>query len=471
MRKLLEGSHVVRWINASALFIDRQWERSLVSRALTAGSVQRRDMGRLGSAARGVRELMCLIYEKLRLERLFEGSILTRAFLWCTLAAVLAPVIPTMALLALVMLGTLAVILCFAGSRERRLLYSPVNKWIFLYAALYMFSTFLSRTPAESLRHGLLYTSFMLFAVIVPNALGTRENAERVIRLMVFVGLIVACGGIYQVAFRIRGTESWVDESMFGGMLRAYSTLENPNVLSEYLLLIMPLGAALAITERGRAARVAAGVAAAAMAVCVFVTYSRGGYLGLIVTAALFLVLLDRRFLVLGVAAVLLSPAVLPRSIIDRVMSIGNMGDSSTSYRVMIWAESAAMMKDYWLTGIGTGPAPYAKLHRVYGVMTPDAQHAHSLYLQVLCECGVFGLAALLGVFLSFVRTAAHGIRSARDKNTRVMLVAILSGAAGFMVQSLTDYSFYNYRVTLIFWAVIGLGIFLASPYGGLEDD
>ena len=35
---------------------------------------------------------------------------------------------------------------------------------------------------------------------------------------------------------------------------------------------------------------------------------------------------------------------------------------------------------------------------------------------------------------------------------------AVLAGVMGFLAQGMTDYSFYNYRVTLVFWAMLGLG-------------
>jgi hypothetical protein len=37
-------------------------------------------------------------------------------------------------------------------------------------------------------------------------------------------------------------------------------------------------------------------------------------------------------------------------------------------------------------------------------------------------------------------------------------------------VQSATDYSFYNYRVTLVFWAVVGIGAALARKAESVES-
>ena len=34
----------------------------------------------------------------------------------------------------------------------------------------------------------------------------------------------------------------------------------------------------------------------------------------------------------------------------------------------------------------------------------------------------------------------------------------VLSGMAGLLVQGLTDHLWFNYRIVLLFWLVIGLG-------------
>ena len=45
---------------------------------------------------------------------------------------------------------------------------------------------------------------------------------------------------------------------------------------------------------------------------------------------------------------------------------------------------------------------------------------------------------------------------------------------AGFLVQAMTDYSFYNYRVMLIFWVYLALGMVVARrsqlPEGSLVE-
>ena len=47
--------------------------------------------------------------------------------------------------------------------------------------------------------------------------------------------------------------------------------------------------------------------------------------------------------------------------------------------------------------------------------------------------------------------------------------IAFISGMAGFLVQAMTDYSFYNYRVMLIFWVFLAVGM-VVSRRGELTE-
>ena len=65
-----------------------------------------------------------------------------------------------------------------------------------------------------------------------------------------------------------------------------------------------------------------------------------------------------------------LESVVLPKTITDRIMSIGNMGDSSTSYRVYIWYGTINMLKDFWITGIGIGESAFRGVYPIYSFNT-----------------------------------------------------------------------------------------------------
>jgi putative inorganic carbon (HCO3(-)) transporter len=161
--------------------------------------------------------------------------------------------------------------------------------------------------------------------------------------------------------------------------------------------------------------------------------------------------------LILGIIAVVLSPLYLPESVLTRFTSIGNMADSSTSFRVYIWMGTLAMLKDYWFCGVGPGTEAFNLVYPNYAYSAIEAPHSHNLYLQILCDTGVVGLGLFLGLMVCFYRMMFTAIRREGDRTSRIFQIAGVSAVSGFLLQSMTDYTFYNYRVMFLFWAVLGL--------------
>ena len=109
------------------------------------------------------------------------------------------------------------------------------------------------------------------------------------------------------------------------------------------------------------------------------------------------------------------------------------------------------------LLGVTGGIAAYKAAYGRYEYAAVIAPHAHNLILQILCESGFITVFALLAALFSAFRSAASAAARAKDRELKVWSAAIMAGGVGYMLQSMTDYSFYNYRVTLVFWILVGL--------------
>jgi len=120
------------------------------------------------------------------------------------------------------------------------------------------------------------------------------------------------------------------------------------------------------------------------------------------------------------------------------------------------------MLKDYWFCGVGTGVAAYSSVYPLYSFNAVVTPHAHNLYLQIMCECGIAGIVVFMGVLFTFFRACARGLVSKPDKTVKLRLTALMSGMLGFLVQGLADHSFYNYRVMLMFWVTVALGMIIS---------
>jgi O-antigen ligase len=473
MQKILEGSVLFRWLTAFFGWIGSKWHESrIVTWFLSPGRYEARyQNSAFAGGGRALHRALCRIFEILRLNRLFKGSIFKQSFIWCLIPAVLAPVLDnTMVILCLVIVGFFSVLVRFGCDRSLRLFASPANKFIVLFAIVYFIATLTSVSVSGSLFTGLLTVVVTLFAIVFDNSVTSRRQADLAIRLFVLVGTAVSLFGIYQYFYYDPGSAgTWIDSDMFSEITnRVYSTLGNPNVLGEYLLLITPFAFACVLTAKTWPKKFLYLLMTGAMLLCMLFTTSRGGWLGLIFAAAIFAVMLDARLLLVGIIGLVALYFVLPDWAIERFASIGNRQDSSTSYRIYIYLGTLAMLKDYWLSGIGPGNAAFNLIYPRYSYNTIAAPHAHNLYLQLTCDAGIVGLLLFMMILFSFYRTTFSAFsKSARahikeERPTRIYLIAAVAAVSGYLLQGMTDYSFYNNRVTLFFWVVIALGSVLA---------
>ena len=464
LKSILDASLLWRMIDALCRFTGRQWKESAVVRWFLNPAPWGQSAAEASVFFRiweAVRSVLSKIYTALKMEKLFDGSIFTWLWLWCAAPLVLAPVVPTMVLLGLSLVGFAAFALALIRQRERRLVYCGTNRWIILYAVVYLVSTALSLSVPGTLQTGLLRAAFVLFALVIINGITSRRQLDTLIFLCVLVAAVISLYGIGQYLFGW-GYQSaaWWDANMFEGIsFRVTSTLENPNMMGQYLILMIPLGGAGLLSAKDNRSRIFYFAACAVMCVCMILTFSRGAWLGLLFAGALFCLFINPRLILLAPVALVVLWFVLPDTVINRFTSIGNLTDNSTSYRVYIWMGTLAMLKDYWLCGVGPGEGAFNTVYPAYSYNAITAPHAHNLLLQIVCDAGIVELLIFLVLLVVYARTLCVAISREKEWHSRIHQIALLSGAAGFMVQAMTDYSFYNYRVMFIFWAYLALGV------------
>ena len=162
--------------------------------------------------------------------------------------------------------------------------------------------------------------------------------------------------------------------------------------------------------------------------------------------------------------------AALPSAILSRLTSIGNLADTSTAYRVSIWTASVNMLKDIFRSGIGTGSAAFSAVYPAYALGgAAYALHAHNLYLQIFVELGVVGIAVFVLMLFFFFRSVFSCYRTLDDRAQATTILAMGLGVFALLVQGLTDNVWYNYRIVLLFWLLMGLVIGMGRD-DGLSD-
>ncbi len=401
-------------------------------------------------------DILRAIFKKLKFDKLFEGSIFTKPQIWITFVLALSPFLPTMLVLALVIFCMFTLILKACVEEDFEFTYYKTNAWVLAFVIVVGFSAIASLGMEEAIKIAMLSIAFILFYFVWINTVRTKEAFIFYISIFVLAGFVSALYGLYQYFFGDIYSQAWLDDEMFEDIkMRVYSTFQNPNVFGEYLLLVIPFSAMLVAESKGLIKKLFWIGISGVLTVSLVLTFSRGCWLGILFECFIIAILFDKRLIWLGVLGLIAAPFILPQSILDRFLSIGNMEDTSTSYRVYIWLGTIAMLKDYFLCGIGLGTTSFNTIYPLYAYSEVVAPHSHSLYLQLFVEYGVIGFIVFAGIMFNYFRETLISYKNTKSYFTMASIAAM----AGFLLQSATDYTWYNYRVLLIFWIVIAIGI------------
>jgi len=329
---------------------------------------------------------------------------------------------------------------------------------VVLFAGITVAATAGSVTLRQSLPSLVLWASYIAVFFVASQWVRNRAGAWFVALAWAASATLVALLGIRQYFSGIETAESWVDIKMSDYITtRVYSIFDNPNMLAEYLSYAIVLAFVLFLASRSSLARLSMAVAAVPMVACLGVTFSRGGWVATALALLVVSAIKDRRFLVLLLIVLLASPLFLPESILLRAESLITLGDSSAKYRLTIWTSVLRMIRDRWPTGIGLGPAAFAQVYPQYEIAGTPAAHTHNLYLQILVEMGVAGLAFFLWAVLNHLRDAL----AARDldRYSSFVLVGMVAGTLGQMAHGLMDNIWYSPKNVTFFWAAVGIAV------------
>ncbi len=457
MEKILKESYTYKLIIMIGNYIKKLFSESFLIGLFTKETNGEREKDFfLVKWLNAVINLFRKIAFKLHLDKLFDNSIFAKPIIWLSLTVFLTPFIPTMLALGLLIITSLSLFLKILITPDFQFRFCRPNLWVMLFLGVILVAGFTSVSLAESKKIALLLFAFVFSYFVMINTVENTKQFTFLLYAFVIAGTIASVYGIYQYVFGDIYSQAWLDSEMFEDIrMRVYSTFENPNVFGEYLILVIPVIMALFWTQKGFIKKtVLLGMLGVTMLAAVL-TFSRGCWLGIILEVGILLLIIDKRFIFLGIAGIFLLPFVLPDTIINRFLSIGNMGDSSTSYRVYIWLGTIAMLKDYWFSGVGLGKTSFNAVYPVYSYGAIAAPHSHNLFLQLMTEYGIVGLGLFIIIMYQFYKSATIKLIKQKD----ILLASIVAGMTGFLLESLFDYTWYNYRVVLIFWMVLSLGV------------
>lgn len=346
--------------------------------------------------------------------------------------------------------------------RTARLDVPGMGFYTLLFFAAVCLAVPLSSHPSLSARFLMYHASAGLCVLMTISAV---RHVEDLKRLVAGAAASVAVSSLYAVYQRIQGVEvndAYVDLTVNPDMPgRVDSFFDNPNSFAALLILLIPLIVALMLSSKRLVSRALAGGAVVLGVVALVMTYSRACWVGFACAAVVFVFLWRPKLIPLFAVVCVACIPFLPSSVWNRILSIGNLSDSSTSSRFSLYEAALNVIKTSPFLGAGLGTAAPQKFIADNGLYFGVSRyvHAHNIYLEVWVETGLLGFMSFFAAMMWNIKNAARQVRHCADSAARTITAAAASALCGIMVAGLADYPWHYPRVMTVFWFVFAVAI------------
>lgn len=344
----------------------------------------------------------------------------------------------------------------------------PISAWLLGMLAIAVLATGFSPVPLAAFKGLLKLLSYLgVYALMRQLLEAAPQWWNRIVAALLAGELASAVIAIRQLYGDTSELARWADpNSVADGTIRVYGPLENPNLLAGYLIPILPLAVVAVLRWRSWPQRLFAAAALVLGTVALFLSYSRGGWLGMLAALgglALLLVLRQTRswpplwrrlfpVLLIAAGAALLVVAVTQiEPLRIRVLSlVAGRQDSSNNFRINVWMAALAMIQDRPWLGIGPGNTAFNLIYPLYQQPKFNALSAYSVPLELLVEGGLPGLLAGLGLLQASLRTGLSQLKG--ESSWALPALAAVAAIAGLCVQGATDTIFFRPEVQMTGW-------------------
>ena len=344
---------------------------------------------------------------------------------------------------------------------ERRLSLGNIGAFPCIYALTVFLCLLWSDAFSLSLRFFFFGVTCMICVVVFVNAF---NSEKKILWFTVFLAGGLFISSAYAMLQRYMGVEAdevLTDLTLNANMPgRVYSFFENPNSYANILVYFSPLMLCMFFFAPRRWQRLGF---LAVFILCVgalLMTYARGGWLAFAFSMFILMCLLCPRWIPLAIVVGVCCLPFLPDSILNRILTIFNMSDSSTYTRTYIYAAMLRIIKLKPIYGVGLGADTVKHSMEIAGVYTAEAAfiHGHNIYFQIWAESGIFGLASfVLSLFFAMRRGGRHLKRKGTAPLLKGVIAGTVSGLAGSMFFGITDFPWSYPRVMVLFWLLFAL--------------
>lgn len=392
--------------------------------------------------------------------------------------------------------GRLVILVMFVGwvfkslAKKKLDIVKTNQTWLLL---LFLLIAFLSVAVADdvgrALRKILVFITIFPLYFLITAAINNRDKLKRAVWINIIVASFLSLIGLFQFlaqfllgikpvmnfwakiiapvfygqsfGAQVIATPSWLVQIGEKTYLRAFSLFPDPHMFSFYLGFIIPLTAAFLFLRPKQKPLLF--VIFCLLTVTELLTFSRGGYLGLI-AGALILMILIWRFLkkptkaLIGLLVLLglLSLFIPANPITSRLLSITNLQEGSNIGRIIIFKQALGVIRNHPWLGVGIGNYS-AYLEPVASYRTPI--YAHNTYLDIASEMGLLALLAWLLLIIFTLVELIKIVSRNKDNLVKATAIGLTSGLVWFSIHGLFETPIFSPTILAMLMIILGLAV------------
>ncbi len=282
-----------------------------------------------------------------------------------------------------------------------------------------------------------------------------KRHLWRIVGALVLATVIISFIGLYQYFFTS-------DVITAEGVRRIHGVYGSPNNLGLFLGRIVPILAAVTLFGGSLRRRAIYCVIGLPVALCLYLTYSRGAWLLGLPAAFIFLGLMrGRKALLISLLVILvIALSLLPLVGTERLASLFNTQSGTTFLRLKLWQGSLNMIRDHPLFGVGLDNFLYQ--YRTRYVLPEaweelDLSHPHNIVLDYWTRLGILGVVAMGWLLLAFFGKALRLYRQLNDRDLKALLLGLMASMVAFLAHGLIDNSYFLVDLAFVFFLALGM--------------
>lgn len=388
----------------------------------------------------------------------------------CTVALLLLAAIPLLPeyCAPVLVIGSLLAAVWDTRLRRESLRIGTIGKILLLYIAYMAIGIIYSAHPLNSAATVLMW--FLMFAgyLTVTTVICNRRRLETALFFIsISAGIVGLIAAVQYVLRNLLGVsmpnQVWyaLDDFIYRyfplsldlllGEHRAASTFNNPNILGEFLVMVLPMVIYYGFSGR-RTVRHLIGRGCLMLALIgVAVSFSRGAYLALL-SMFLLIIITNLRRLTPLILSLVAAVSLIPEAVIARFLAIGNSTDAAISERFVAWDVTVQAIIQHPFLGLGPGVNNLWELLQNAGSTAP---HSHNLILQVLVEGGFVALFLLALAATRLLQSSSQLM--GHSPKTHFLGVSFMIFGVAFVVYGMVDYPFLCPKLVGTFLMMLGL--------------